>query len=61
MILPYKDVWPKVDPEAFVEETALVIGDVEIGAGSSVWFYSVVRGDVLFSKHRCTIPKSCMW
>lgn len=37
---------PAVHETAFVEETAQVIGDVEVGAHSSVWFYSVIRGDV---------------
>jgi carbonic anhydrase/acetyltransferase-like protein (isoleucine patch superfamily) len=37
---------PKVDPSAFIAETAAVIGDVEIGARSSIWFGAVLRGDV---------------
>ncbi|MFF4395349.1 gamma carbonic anhydrase family protein [Streptomyces sp. NPDC001480] len=37
---------PKVDPEAFVAPTASVIGDVTLGAGASVWYGAVVRGDV---------------
>jgi len=45
VILPYKGIMPKVDPHAFIERTALVIGDVEIGARTSVWFYGIVRGD----------------
>lgn len=36
---------PKVDPSAFIAETAVVIGDVEIGADSSVWFGAVIRSD----------------
>ena len=46
MILAYKGIWPRIDPKAFVEDTALVIGDVEIGARSSIWFRAVARGDV---------------
>jgi carbonic anhydrase/acetyltransferase-like protein (isoleucine patch superfamily) len=46
MIRPWKGRSPVIDPEAFVSEFAYVIGDVEIGAGSSVWPGSVVRGDV---------------
>jgi carbonic anhydrase/acetyltransferase-like protein (isoleucine patch superfamily) len=46
LILPYQGVWPKIDPTAFIAPTAVVIGDVEIGAGCSVWFGSVLRGDV---------------
>jgi gamma-carbonic anhydrase len=37
---------PRIDPAAFVAPGAVVIGDVEIGAGSSIWFGCVVRGDV---------------
>lgn len=37
---------PRIDPSAFVAETAAVIGDVEIGARSSLWFGAVLRGDV---------------
>lgn len=36
---------PRVHPTAFVSESAYVIGDVEIGEGSSVWPGAVVRGD----------------
>ncbi len=46
MIRPFKGVQPKIDTSAYIAETAVVIGDVEIGAGSSVWFNTVVRGDV---------------
>lgn len=37
---------PKVDPEAFLAPTASVIGDVTLGAGASVWYGAVLRGDV---------------
>ncbi len=46
MIKPFGDKHPKVDETAFVADDAVVIGDVEIGEDSSVWFGSVVRGDV---------------
>lgn len=39
---------PKIAASAFVEESAQVIGDVVIGADSSVWFNAVIRGDVNF-------------
>ncbi len=45
-ILPFRGIAPKIHPDAFVAETAVVIGDVEIGAGSSVWYGCVLRGDV---------------
>lgn len=36
---------PRVHESAFIAETAQIWGDVEIGAGSSVWFGAVIRGD----------------
>ena len=36
---------PMVDPSAFIASGALVMGDVQIGADSSVWYYTVIRGD----------------
>lgn len=44
-ILPYKGKWPKIADDVFIAPGASVIGDVEIGAGSSVWFNTVIRGD----------------
>jgi carbonic anhydrase/acetyltransferase-like protein (isoleucine patch superfamily) len=38
-------VHPRVHPTAFVAPTAAVIGDVEIGAGASIWFHCILRGD----------------
>ncbi|RLD96625.1 MAG: gamma carbonic anhydrase family protein [Aquificota bacterium] len=46
MIGWYKGKYPKISPSAFVAPNATVIGDVVIGKNSSVWFGSVVRGDV---------------
>jgi carbonic anhydrase/acetyltransferase-like protein (isoleucine patch superfamily) len=45
MIMPFKGKLPRIDPTAFVAENATIIGDVEIGPGSNIWFYSLVRGD----------------
>jgi carbonic anhydrase/acetyltransferase-like protein (isoleucine patch superfamily) len=36
---------PSVHPDAYIAPTAVLIGDVEIGAGASVWFGAVLRGD----------------
>ena len=46
MIKPYKGVTPTIADTAFIEDTAVIVGDVVIGSESSVWFHSVVRGDV---------------
>ena len=45
IILPYRGKMPVIDPTAFIAPTAAVIGDVTVGAGSSIWFGAVVRGD----------------
>ncbi len=45
MIIEYRGKRPKIDPSAFVAPTAVLIGDVEIGAESSIWFGAVLRGD----------------
>lgn len=46
LILPYKGIVPKIGKDAFLAPMASVMGDVEIGAGSNLWFGVVVRGDV---------------
>lgn len=46
MIQEYKGIRPKIHPSVFVEDSARVIGDVEIGEDSSVWFHVLIRGDV---------------
>lgn len=46
MIRRFKDVTPRVDASAYVDDSAQVIGDVQIGAESSVWMNVVIRGDV---------------
>jgi len=48
MIKTFQNVSPQIHESAFVAENATVIGDVEIGAESSIWFNAVVRGDVNF-------------
>jgi carbonic anhydrase/acetyltransferase-like protein (isoleucine patch superfamily) len=36
---------PIVDPSAFLASGAIVLGDVQLGADASVWYYTVIRGD----------------
>lgn len=45
MIISYRGKTPKVHPTAFIAPTAVLIGDVEIGEESSIWFGAVLRGD----------------
>jgi len=46
LILPWRGVAPVIDATAWVAPNATVIGDVHVGAGSSLWFGTIVRGDV---------------
>jgi carbonic anhydrase/acetyltransferase-like protein (isoleucine patch superfamily) len=45
-VLEYSGVWPKLGERVFIAPNATVIGDVHIGDESSIWFGTVVRGDV---------------
>lgn len=46
MIKSLKGKTPSIHPTAFIAEQAVIVGDVAIGARSSVWFNTVARGDV---------------
>src|SRR5262245_500339 len=46
MLRPYRGITPRVHATAYIDISAQVIGDVEIGEASSVWMNAVVRGDV---------------
>jgi carbonic anhydrase/acetyltransferase-like protein (isoleucine patch superfamily) len=46
MIKSFQNTTPKIHETAFVAETAVIIGDVEIGESASVWYNCVLRGDV---------------
>lgn len=43
--MSYANHTPMIDPSVFIADTATIIGDVEIGAGSSVWYGAVIRSD----------------
>ncbi|MBI4401097.1 MAG: gamma carbonic anhydrase family protein [Nitrospirae bacterium] len=62
MIRTFQGIKPTIAASAFIEETAVVIGDVVIGKESSVWFNSVVRGDVHFIRigSRTNIQDLCV-
>lgn len=45
---PWRFKEPRIDPTAWIASGAKVFGDVKLGAHSSVWFNSVIRGDVNF-------------
>ncbi|HVZ01592.1 MAG TPA: gamma carbonic anhydrase family protein [Dongiaceae bacterium] len=45
IIIPFEGVMPRIAADAFIAETAVIIGDVEIGPGASIWYGCVLRGD----------------
>ena len=53
MLRPHRGRMPRVHPTAYIDDSAQVIGDVEIGEESSVWMVVVIRGDV----HRIRIGR----
>lgn len=46
----YKDKKPLIGKQVFIAESAALIGDVEIGPRSSIWYGAVLRGDVFHIK-----------
>jgi len=46
LILPFEQYTPKIDPTAFVAPDATIVGNVEIGAESNIWYKCAFRGDV---------------
>ncbi|MFY4774486.1 gamma carbonic anhydrase family protein [Metabacillus sp. RGM 3146] len=46
MIYPYKGIIPKISDSAYIADFVTITGDVEIGDKSSIWFNTVIRGDV---------------
>jgi carbonic anhydrase/acetyltransferase-like protein (isoleucine patch superfamily) len=53
MLRPYRGTMPRVHATAYIDDSAQVIGDVELGEESSVWMAVVIRGDV----HRIRIGR----
>lgn len=46
MIRSHHGVTPRIHPSCYIDESAQIIGEVEIGENSSVWMNAVIRGDV---------------
>ncbi|RUL56548.1 MULTISPECIES: gamma carbonic anhydrase family protein [Lysinibacillus] len=63
MIYPYKDKNPKIDPSVYIADNVFITGDVTIDAETTIWFNTVIRGDVaptIIGK-RCSIQDlSCL-
>lgn len=46
LLLPFEDKIPQIDPSAFLAKGVVVSGDVTIGAETSIWYNTVIRGDI---------------
>lgn len=44
-IITYNGKTPRIHPDAFIAENAVLIGDIEIAAGASIWYGCILRGD----------------
>ena len=62
MIKTFNGITPTIHPSAFITDDAIVIGDVEIGEDASVWYSSVIRGDVNYIRigARTNIQDGCI-
>ena len=62
MIRAFQGIQPVIPKSAYIEDTAVVIGDVVIGEDCSVWFHAVVRGDVNYIRigDRTNVQDLCM-
>ena len=62
MLIEHHGKKPVVHPDAFVAETAVLIGEVEVGKDSSIWYGAVLRGDISFIKigERTSIQDNCV-
>lgn len=62
MIYPFNDFQPVIHKDAFIAPTAVLIGQVTVGEGASIWFHCVVRGDINAIKigAKTNIQDGCM-
>ena len=62
MLLPFQKKVPKINPLAYIVENATIVGDVVIGAESSIWFNTVIRGDINYIRigERTNIQDGCV-
>ena len=62
MIKAFQNLQPKIHESAFIAEDAVLIGDVEIGENSSVWYGSILRGDVNYIRigARTNVQDACV-
>ena len=62
MIRPFRGVHPQIHNTAFIADSAQIIGDVHVGHQASVWFGSVVRGDMFYIRigDRTNVQDNCV-
>lgn len=62
MIRSFQGITPTIPASCFVEDTAVVIGDVVMGESCSVWFNAVIRGDVHYIRlgSRTNVQDLCL-
>lgn len=62
MIRTFQGIKPAIPDSCFIEDTAVVIGDVVMGEACSVWFNAVIRGDVNYIRvgNRTNVQDLCM-
>lgn len=62
MIRTFQGIKPTISKSCFIEATAAVIGDVVMGEDCSVWFNTVIRGDVHYIRigNRTNVQDLCM-
>src|SRR5436305_13522006 len=60
-IFPYKGIWPTIAEDVFIAPGAMIIGNVTIHEGASVWYNAVVRGDTapIVIGRRTNIQDNC--
>lgn len=46
IILPWDGTWPEIADDAFIAPGAVIVGNVSVGSQSSIWFNTVIRGDI---------------
>ena len=62
MIRPFRGVHPQIHETAFIADSAQIIGDVHVGEQASVWFGTVVRGDMFYIRigDRANVQDNCV-
>jgi carbonic anhydrase/acetyltransferase-like protein (isoleucine patch superfamily) len=63
MLIPFQGRQPRIHPSVYIAEGAKLIGDVEVGEEGSVWFNTVLRGDINFIRigRRSNVQDNCVF